>query len=50
VLGTILPWAAYLRGHADALDVPMLDRTGTEPIDGVAALEAQVARLRAGDR
>jgi energy-coupling factor transporter ATP-binding protein EcfA2 len=40
-------WAAYLRGQADALDVPVLDTTTTEPAAGVAALAAQVARLRA---
>jgi energy-coupling factor transporter ATP-binding protein EcfA2 len=41
-------WAAYLRGQADALDVPVLDTTVADPAAGVAALEAQVARLRAG--
>ncbi|AHG88610.1 hypothetical protein J421_1073 [Gemmatirosa kalamazoonensis] len=39
-------WAAYLRGQADALDVPVLDTTATEPAVGVAALEGHVARLR----
>jgi hypothetical protein len=37
-----------LRGQADALDVPVLDTTVADPAAGVAALEAQVARLRAG--
>lgn len=40
-------WAAYLRGQADALDVPVLDTTATEPAAGVAALQAHVANLRA---
>ena len=38
-------WAAYLRGQADALDVPVLDTTAASPAAGVAALREQVARL-----
>lgn len=40
-------WAAYLRGQADALDLPVVDTTGASPAAGVAALRAEVARLRA---
>ena len=40
-------WAAYLRGQADALDVPVVDTSAGEPAVGVAALQAEVARLRA---
>jgi adenylylsulfate kinase-like enzyme len=40
-------WAAYLRGQADALDVPVVDTTGADPGAGVAALREHVARLRA---
>ena len=38
-------WAAYLRGQADALDVPVLDTTGTTPEAGLAALRAHVTAL-----
>jgi adenylylsulfate kinase-like enzyme len=40
-------WAAYLRGQADALDVPVIDTTGADPAEGVAALREEVVRLRA---
>jgi hypothetical protein len=40
-------WAAYLRGQADALDVPVLDTTAASVDEGVAALQAHVTRLRA---
>lgn len=39
-------WAAYLRGQADALELPVIDTTGT-PIDVVVdALAAEAERLR----
>jgi energy-coupling factor transporter ATP-binding protein EcfA2 len=40
-------WAAYLRGQADALDVPVVDTTTGDPAAGVAALREELARLRA---
>jgi hypothetical protein len=40
-------WAAYLRGQADALDVPVLDTTGADPEGSVAALREHVAALLA---
>ena len=39
-------WAAYLRGQADALDLPVLDTTAADPAAGVAALGRHVTRLR----
>jgi len=40
-------WAAYLRGQADALDLPVIDTTNLE-IDAVAdALVVHIERLRA---
>jgi adenylate kinase family enzyme len=42
-------WAAYLRGQADALDVPVLNTTGTTPEEALAALQAHVSRLLAGE-
>ncbi|MFL5617442.1 MAG: hypothetical protein ACJ79A_03500 [Gemmatimonadaceae bacterium] len=42
-------WAAYLRGQADALDVPVLDTTGATPHAGVAALNEYVAALLNGE-
>jgi thymidylate kinase len=40
-------WAAYLRGQADALELPVVDTTG-QPIEAVTdALFAEVERLRA---
>lgn len=38
-------WAAYLRGQADALGVPVLDTTTASVDEGVAALRAHVAAL-----
>lgn len=38
-------WAAYLRGQADALGVPIIDTTGVSPEAGLAALRAQVEAL-----
>lgn len=43
-------WAAYLRGQADALDLPVIDTTH-QSIDAVTdALVAEVQRLRVGSR
>jgi energy-coupling factor transporter ATP-binding protein EcfA2 len=39
-------WAAYLRGQADALNVPVVDTTATDPAAGVATLRSHIARLR----
>jgi hypothetical protein len=41
-------WAAYLRGQADALDVPVIDTTGTDPDASLAALHAHVVALLVG--
>jgi hypothetical protein len=38
-------WAAYLRGQADALDVPVIDTTGARPDASTAALQAHVTAL-----
>ena len=38
-------WAAYLRGQADALDIPVLDTSTATPAAGVAALREHVIRL-----
>jgi energy-coupling factor transporter ATP-binding protein EcfA2 len=38
-------WAAYLRGQADALDVPVVDTTGANPNASVAALQVYVEAL-----
>ena len=38
-------WAAYLRGQADALDLPVLDTTATSPDEGVATLRTHLAAL-----
>lgn len=38
-------WAAYLRGQADALDIPVVDTTSATPDAGVAALRTHVAAL-----
>ena len=44
-------WAAYLRGQADALDLPIIDTTGRTVEDGLAALRAHVETLlRAAER
>jgi hypothetical protein len=40
-------WAAYLRGQADALNVPVVDTTAASVAQGVAALRSQVDGLRA---
>ena len=40
-------WAAYLRGQADALDVPVLDTTDADVAAGVDILCDAVDRLRA---
>jgi hypothetical protein len=37
-------WAAYLRGQADALGVPVLDTTGETPETALRALRAHVER------
>jgi hypothetical protein len=43
-------WAAYLRGQADALDIPVVDTTA-RTVDAVAAeLAVEVERLRAASR
>jgi hypothetical protein len=41
-------FAAYLRGQADALGLPVLDTTGRLPDESVIALLAQVEHLLAG--
>jgi len=41
-------WAAYLRGQADALDVPVVDTTGARPEASLVALRAHVDALLAG--
>ena len=38
-------WAAYLRGQADALDLPVLDTTGVHPDVSLLALRAHVVAL-----
>jgi energy-coupling factor transporter ATP-binding protein EcfA2 len=38
-------WAAYLRGQADALGLPIIDTTGASPEAGLAALYAHVEAL-----
>jgi hypothetical protein len=38
-------WAAYLRGQADALGLPIIDTTGARPEAGLAALYAHVEAL-----
>ena len=40
-------WAAYLRGQADALDLPVVDTTGRSIEAVTGALIAEVARLQA---
>ena len=40
-------WAAYLRGQADALKLPVLDTTGMPPEDGVRQLRERVTTLLA---
>ena len=39
-------WAAYLRGQADALGVPVLSTSGVQPESGVAFLRNRIARLQ----
>ena len=41
-------WAAYLRGQADALDVPVVDTTGARPEASLVALRAHVDALLQG--
>jgi len=38
-------WAAYLRGQADALELPIVHTTGASPDDGVRALRTHVDAL-----
>jgi adenylylsulfate kinase-like enzyme len=38
-------WAAYLRGQADALELPVVDTTGAHPDASLAALRAHVVAL-----
>jgi hypothetical protein len=38
-------WAAYLRGQADALELPVIDTTAMDPDQATAALVAYVDRL-----
>jgi len=38
-------WAAYLRGQADALGIPVLDTSGVSPDDSVGFLRERVAAL-----
>lgn len=38
-------WAAYLRGQADALDVPVLDTTALPVEEGVAFLRECIEAL-----
>lgn len=38
-------WAAYLRGQADALGIPVLDTSGVSPDDSVDFLRERVAGL-----
>jgi len=40
-------WAAYLRGQADALDLPRLDTTALTIEDGITALAERALRLLA---
>ena len=40
-------WAAYLRGQADALELPVLDTTGRSPEESLHALQERVAALLA---
>ncbi len=40
-------WAAYLRGQADALDLPIIDTTDLTIQDAVARLAAHVDELAA---
>ena len=40
-------WAAYLRGQADALDVPVIDTTGASPDASLIVLRAHVDALLA---
>ena len=40
-------WAAYLRGQADALDLPVLDTSTLTVSEVVEALAAELGRLRA---
>jgi hypothetical protein len=42
-------WAAYLRGQADALELPVLDTTAEAIADVAAALAREVERLRRPD-
>ena len=41
-------WAAYLRGQADALGVPVIDTTTVSPDTSLAELRARVATLLGG--
>jgi hypothetical protein len=41
-------WAAYLRGQADALGLPIIDTTRASPEAGVAQLRAHADALLAG--
>ena len=38
-------WAAYLRGQADALDLPVIDTTGVDPDVSAVTLQVQVDAL-----
>ena len=38
-------WAAYLRGQADALEIPVLDTTTLSPIDAGRALAKSIEQF-----
>jgi hypothetical protein len=38
-------WAAYLRGQADALDLPIIDTTNASIDEGVGALRREIERI-----